>query len=309
MVLKSEEPPRVEGVPQELHWLPPHIPKISEEGLASWGRLGDCVVQAENDIPVSGKIDGSRWISLRLDGTGFSKAVRRLRRSGVLEADGFSADFAAIMQRCCREMMETFSAKVGYTQSDEMTLIIPPASIVRGEQQSHLRSGRVVKLVSVAAGTLTAMFNAKIAQLCVEKGVPLEAEHVLSHFDCRLGHYGSWQEARGLLLWRAYDCSVNGLSDAVHQTKHAGQKEKGLGTLSKLKWLHEHQLLPLPDHQARGSYFVKVRRLLDAVNPKTNENVRVLRGRIEQLDSPVLELARLDQMLPVDDVDDAAMPC
>ena len=34
----------------------------------------------------------------------------------------------------------------GYTQSDEMTLVISAASVVRGEQQCHSHSGRVVKL-------------------------------------------------------------------------------------------------------------------------------------------------------------------
>ena len=38
--------------------------------------------------------------------------------------------------------------------------------------------------------------------------------------------YDSWEEAKGLLLWRGYDCSVNGISDAVHHNKSASNDVK-----------------------------------------------------------------------------------
>lgn len=43
----------------------------------------------------------------------------------------------------------------GYTQSDEMTMVISSASVVRGEQQCHSHDGRVVKLCSltISAGS------------------------------------------------------------------------------------------------------------------------------------------------------------
>ena len=49
-----------------------------------------------------------------------------------------------------------------------------------------------------------------------------ELAEIAPHFDCRVGSYASWEEARALLLWRAYDCSVNGVSDAVYvRSTHA----------------------------------------------------------------------------------------
>jgi tRNA(His) 5'-end guanylyltransferase len=78
-------------------------------------------------------------------------------------------------------------------------------------------------------------------------------------FDCRVGAYQTEQEAVSLLLcWRAYDCSVNGVSDAVFRCKGnvggAGQAAR-LSTVQKLQWLHNRSLLPLPLHQRQGSYF------------------------------------------------------
>merc|ERR1712060_529905 len=113
----------------------------------------------------------------------------------------------------------------------------------------------------------------KLASDCLKRCVPLDhLEQTLPHFDCRLGHYSSWEEARALLLWRTYDCSVNGVSDAVYQTHRAGKKIMGGATPAKLQWLAENGLLPLPAHQARGAYFVRVRRAIDGVNPKTGDS-------------------------------------
>merc|ERR1712232_1477430 len=116
------------------------------------------------------------------------------------------------------------------TQSDEMIIFIPPTNIVRGERQVHFRNGRVVKLCTLAASTATAHFIMYLTADCIKRGVSLEhLETSLPHFDCRLGSYSSWEEARSLLIWRAYDCSVNGVSDAVHQVKGAGRKIQELG--------------------------------------------------------------------------------
>ena len=61
------------------------------------------------------KVPGDKWISLRLDGTSFSKTVKALRQSGILEPIGFSPTFAECMQTCCLKLMEKFNAKLGYT--------------------------------------------------------------------------------------------------------------------------------------------------------------------------------------------------
>lgn len=254
-LLRSRHPREVgEGFPRQseggaaLHALPPHIPK------RSWAALGDLVKRAEADPAAgggggggggSGKIDGSRWISLRLDGTGFSKLLRQLRAVGLLPL-GFSPEFAGVMQACARSLLNKFAGCCVYTQSDEMTLLIPPAAVVRGVQHPHAYNGRVQKLASLAAAHVTALFNFNIAQLAATKqaaaAITLHAG-LLATFDCRVGSYATRQEALGLLLWRGYDCGINGVSDRVFQLKGVPGFEgwkavHGRDTHTRLAWLH-----------------------------------------------------------------------
>jgi hypothetical protein len=84
--------------------------------------------------------------------------------------------------------MERHAALCGYTQSDEMTLIIPPASVIRGVQQAHERSGRVLKIATLAAATVTAVFNARVQVICASHVPPIILDDKdLPLFDCRIG--------------------------------------------------------------------------------------------------------------------------
>lgn len=134
----------------------------------------------------------------------------------------------------------------------------------------------------------------------------MEDQH-LANFDCRLGTFATLEEAMSLVLWRAADCGVNGVSDAVYKSKLPGAKSTmRAGTSDKLKWLAENGLLPLQPHQAYGSYFVKVRRLHEGFNPKTGETSSSLRSTIEEVSNVnLLRLAAKDGLFPPDDVETA----
>jgi len=293
-LLKQGKPVEIDGMNAQLHYLPPHVPKMR------WTELGDLVAAREK--ATSGSVDGEQWMTLRLDGCGFSKAVRSMRRKGVLEPHGFSVIFADTMVSCLRLLLAHFSGAIGYTQSDEMVVFIPPAPIVRGERQCHARNGRVTKTATLAASLCTAHFVIELSARCLAAGSGLEGlSQVLPHFDCRVGSFASWEEARSLLLWRAYDCSVNGVSDAVYHIPGSGKAVQGLGKVGKVGWLHAHGHLPLPRHQAYGTVLAKVRRRVDGHNPKTGATAPTLRGVIERVDGPVLELARTGALFPKDD--------
>merc|ERR1719162_2239859 len=295
--LKRYTPVTIPGMDASVHYLAPHIQKDT------WNALGDLVAGLERST--TGNVPGDCWISLRLDGSNFSKTVRVLRRKGILEPEGFSDVFATCMQNALRALMEHFNGRVGYTQSDEMIVFIPPTSVVRGEQQVHCRGGRVTKLTTLAASFVTAHFLMQLSRHCEDKKVGLEdLANILPHFDCRLGSYASWEEARGLLMWRAYDCSVNGVSDAVYHMKGEveGRKEAmGLGKKKKIEWLWKQGRLPLSTHQAYGTVLVRVKRVKDGRNPKLNTTVQTWRSVIEQVDGPVLELMRTETLIPADE--------
>lgn len=294
-LLVSRKPRRIEGITDELYELPPFIPK------AVWTSLGDTLQSFER--PEVQKVSGERYITLRLDGSGFSKLTRRLCTAGAL-SDGYSEEFADIMRECCRSLMAKLNAKCAYTQSDEMTVVIAPASIVRGEQQCHTSGGRVLKLCTHAASHVTALFNYRIQALFGAKGIQMD-ESFLAAFDCRLGHYATLDEAMALVLWRAADCGVNGVSDAVHKSRGKilnAKQVMGKSKEEKLQWLAANHMLPLKPHQAYGSYFVKVRRTREGINPRTGQTATSLRSTIEEVHGNVLRLASVGALFPKDDV-------
>mmetsp|Transcript_20351 Transcript_20351/g.47273 ORF Transcript_20351/g.47273 Transcript_20351/m.47273 type:complete len:115 (+) Transcript_20351:962-1306(+) len=98
-----------------------------------------------------------------------------------------------------------------------------------------------------------------------------------------------------LILWRGYDCCINSVSDAVHHSRFPADssivsKKEAMrqGTSAKLRWLHHHGALPIPEHQANGSLFVKVKRQGEGFNPRTNETVQCLRSVTERVPGNVL---------------------
>jgi tRNA(His) 5'-end guanylyltransferase len=292
ILLKSRKPRRLENVPPELYPAPPFINKVT------WAKIGNLIVQ--NEKHTCSNVPGDRWISLRLDGSGFSKLLKKLRQANIF-SEGFSSFFASIMQVCCRELMIKFNGVCGYTQSDEISILIPPTSVIHGVHQPHGHNGRVLKISTLAASFVTALFNAKVHKFCHAENLTFEEHHMLPYFDCRMGNYGSREEALMLLLWRAADCGVNGISDAVHHQKYSSKVVKGLPTGKKLQWLAQQKLLPLSLHQAHGIYFVRVRRRHEGVNPLTKQVNISLRNTIERVPENLLMLAHDDRLFLPDD--------
>mmetsp|Transcript_4468 Transcript_4468/g.8242 ORF Transcript_4468/g.8242 Transcript_4468/m.8242 type:complete len:332 (-) Transcript_4468:115-1110(-) len=286
-LLKDGEPREVDGVSAELHPFPPYVAR------EKWETLGDLIKDAEQ--PNLTKIPGEKWISLRCDGTGFGKLTRRLQKEGIFSS-GYSNEFAELMKACCQKLMAKCATPIyGYTQSDELTVIMPPASIVRGEQQPHMYNGRLQKLCSLAAATVTCTFVSELMALSIQQKKDEICTAILQQlnptFDCRVGVYDTQMEALSLILWRAYDCGVNACSDAVHKSGIPGaRKIVRYSTYEKVAWLAENNLLPLFPHQREGTLFIKRRRLREGVNQKTGEKVTFMRSKVEPVEGCVLQL-------------------
>ena len=205
-------------------------------------------------------------------------------------------------------------------------MLVSPAAVVRGKQENHPYNGRVQKIGSLAASLATSVFCRRIIELhnklrehegagaCASEAeedgsaltksmwateaAPMEvdlAQGLLPTFDCRVGSYGTELEATSLLLWRGYDCCVNSVSDAVHHSRFppvpgvASRKDMiRQGTSAKLRWLHLHGALPLCEHQANGTLFVKTKREGEGFNPVTNETVSCVRTVITSVHGNLL---------------------
>jgi tRNA(His) 5'-end guanylyltransferase len=115
----------------------PHVPKLW------WTGLGNGIKHAESTH--DHRVPAEKWYTLRLDGTGFSKFIPRLRKRGVFAKHGYCPKFAHIMCEVSMALMTKFNAVCAYTQSDEITLVVKPIPLHK-HQEPHIYSGALTVL-------------------------------------------------------------------------------------------------------------------------------------------------------------------
>jgi len=243
-------------------------PEIPEE---TWHKLGHLLAAKEQ----ASSFDGSRWVSMRLDGRGWGTMINQLRDLGVV-GNGFSEVIGQAMQECCRAVMDEFKACIAYTYSDEVTLLLKSQqNLEDGPWSGYPYNGRMQKWVSVASSLATAIMNRKLIQLLMQFEIPMHKAPI-AHFDCKASVHDDEDEAAALLLWRAFDCSVSCVHDAC--TQHSAPPEIICGSwLQKFNWLHDAQLLPLEPHEAYGSLFMHTLGKFECINSQTNTTTTVTR--------------------------------
>lgn len=129
----------------------------------------------------------------RLDGCGFSRLTRSLARP-------FDPAFGAAMVKLASDLMERSGAIVGYTQSDEITLVFD----VQNPTNTYF-GGRVMKLQSTLAGFASARFTrADIPNLGYDRV-----------FDCRVESVEDWLAAESAVTDRERDCHRNAVQRAA----------------------------------------------------------------------------------------------
>jgi len=175
-------------------------------------------------------------ILVRLDGRAFHTYTRGLRRP-------FDGRLSACMAETTGALVEHFHADVGYTQSDEITLLFRPAP-------QPLFGGRVAKLTSVLAGFASATFYKASLKHLPEKA------SALPHFDARAWCVPNREEAVAVFAWREADavrCSLNMLAQA-HFSSSALHGKKSADLHDMLHEIGVHWG-DLSESQKRGSYY------------------------------------------------------
>ena len=133
-------------------------------------------------------------ICIRIDGRGFSKYTKNMNHP-------FDKNFTDSMIETMKFLIEETDAIIGYTQSDEISLIL-------SDIKEPFYKGRVSKLNSIIASMATAKFNELI-----HKHYPNKP---LAFFDCRVWNVPNRLEATNALLWRYLDCIKNSISMASY---------------------------------------------------------------------------------------------
>jgi tRNAHis guanylyltransferase len=270
-----------------------------------WEECGNVITPHEKILQ---DIDKNTFWTIRLDGKGFSRLVKRLRKNKVIQR-GYSVDFGNIMVETADAVMHEIHGCCAFIQSDEMTIIVPGCV---NDKQTHQHGGRLQKLVSTSASLATYTFNKLILELVAKKNKEnagntcdnddANANDDSDHdpdsdfgsdsdsdtdssiklpnrpitFDARIGQWNSLAEAMTLIFWRSNDCSVNGVSDAIHHLKghptiKVSKDVRGNNTTEKLKFLNNHNILPLNPHQEFGTFLWTTREPKECVNRKTKK--------------------------------------
>jgi len=134
-------------------------------------------------------------ICCRLDGKCFSSFTRDLVRP-------FDIVFSQMMIETTKFLVEEANACIGYTESDEISLIIYSDST----KSQVFFDGRIQKLTSVLASLATAKFLSLVFERLPDKARELPV------FDCRVWNVPNKEEAVNSILWREIDSTKNSYS-------------------------------------------------------------------------------------------------
>jgi tRNA(His) guanylyltransferase len=195
-------------------------------------------------------------IMVRLDGKGFSKFTRGLKRP-------YDEGLSKAMILTTMYLVEESNARLGYTQSDEISLVINSDSY---ESQVFF-DGKIQKLVSVLASMATAKFNSLIPE-----HVPSKVG-TLATFDCRVWNVPNDTEAANTILWREKDATKNSISMSA-QSYYSHKELDGKSSSDKQEMLFQKGVNwnDYPEFFKRGT-FVQRRKMLTTLTEE--ERLRI----------------------------------
>lgn len=160
-------------------------------------------------------------IYVRIDGAGFSRFTRGMERP-------FDPRMSRSMIETTKAIMQSYHAVVGYTQSDEISLVFHDA-----EHETH-HGGKFQKIVSRLASKATATFTV----VALANGLQEFVERMAPEFDARAFAVANLDEAMKVIWWREIDATKNAVSMAArsvfsHKQLHGKNKDDMLTMLAE----------------------------------------------------------------------------
>ena len=204
------------------------------------GNFGDRMKEYE-------KMEGARQflpllpVCARIDGKSFSQFTKGLERP-------YDKNLVDLMCRTTTYLVQETQANMGYTQSDEISLVW-----YSDEYKSEIFfNRRVQKMVSILASMTTAYFNAHIPEYIPEKKTRLAL------FDSRVWQVPTLEEAANTFLWRELDATKNSISMAArcHYSHKALHQKKG-SEMQEMLWQKGINWNNYPAFFKRGTFIQK----------------------------------------------------
>jgi tRNA(His) 5'-end guanylyltransferase len=237
--------------------------------------MGDRL-KALEQVETSRRCDPAKPICVRLDGRAFSTFTQGLARP-------YDERMSRLMIDTTKFLVKETRAKIGYTQSDEITLVYA----YEGEAQP-LFGGKIHKLTSLIAGLCSAMFNNKLQRSMPEKWGSCPS------FDARVFQVPDKMEAANVVLWRWFDARKNSVSMLAQSVfSHKALQNKDCREMKGMLLEKGYDWDTYPDFFKWGTFVQRKtveRELTEAEASKIPEQHRpkgkVLRSQIDELAMP-----------------------
>jgi len=181
-------------------------------------------------------------VIIRLDGNNFHNWTKGLKRP-------FDENLSNLMIDTTKMLVHETNAVVGYTQSDEITLIL-----YSGDRKSAIyNDGKKQKILSKLTGKLTPYFNDTRKEF-------LPNHNKIANFDCRIYQTPTLHDAAIQLLWRENDATKNSISMLAQSLFPHEDLQNLNGSQMQDKMMNEKGVNwnDLPVKYKRGSYVKRI---------------------------------------------------
>lgn len=234
-------------------------------------------------------VESLRWLNpklpiiIRLDGRSFSSFTRGMDRP-------FDVKMQQLMQLTTAHMVKEAGAVVGYTQSDEISLVL----VTKPESQVYF-GGRVQKMCSSLSATASVFFNSILPNFFPDR------VRLLPTFDCRVFNVPSLWEAANSVLWRQLDCNKNSIQMAARSMfSHKNLQDlTGVEMVEKMRIEKNIDWNTYPTDFTQGVFFQKITlskpfsseeisKLPEKHKARKNPNLSVERSEIKKVEFPLL---------------------
>lgn len=198
-------------------------------------------------VPVCARIDGRKF-------SVFTQGMNRPWDQAMTEA----------MIETTECLIDETHARIGYTQSDEISLVW----LSERSDSSIFFDHRIAKMSSVLASFATAAFIRALA------GGPYSGRiSSLPHFDCRVWSVPSRAEATNVFLWRELDATKNAVQMAARSVySHKECDHKNGSQLQEMLFAKGINFNDYPAHFKRGTF---VRRKVVSRHLTADEMARI----------------------------------
>jgi tRNA(His) 5'-end guanylyltransferase len=187
------------------------------------------------------RADKTKPLLARLDGRAFHTYTKGLKRP-------YDERLSACMIETTKALIEEFHPRIGYTQSDEISLLFYadpeyPTSCLPFD-------GRIQKLIGVLAG-----FASSVFALQAYKNIPEKQEYT-PHVDARVWSVDTKEDVVKTFIWRMIDAKKNSVSMAA-QSVYSHKTLLNKGTNEKIGMLKEKGIdwYSYPNFFRVGSFF------------------------------------------------------